>query len=156
MSPTKLEMRLEGDTQVVGKRFFAATPEQIYRAHTDPAIIQKWMLGPEGWHMPECQCDHFVGGKMKFVWANAEGHSFYATGEILEIDPPHRLVHVERMFLPDPTPDNHIVTTFEAVDGGCLMTLVMTLKCTEDRTNMLSSGMEDGMEISYARLETVI
>lgn len=156
MNPTKLEMTLQGDTQVVGKRFFAATPEQIHRAHTDPAIIQKWMLGPEGWHMPECECNPVVGGSMRFVWANDEGHSFYLTGEFLEIDAPHRTVHVERMFLPDRTPDNHIVTTLEAVDGGTLMTMVMTLPSEEVRKAMLATGMEHGMEISYARLENLL
>ena len=30
----------------------------------------------------------------------------HVTGEILELEPPHRIVHVQRMFMPDPTPDN--------------------------------------------------
>jgi hypothetical protein len=57
------------------------------------------------------------------------------------------------MHLPDPTPDNHIETRFDAEAGGTLMTLRMTLPNLQTRTAMLATGMEHGMETSYARLE---
>ena len=50
----KLELKTEGETHVIARRRFAAPPELVYRAHTDPAIVQKWLLGPEGWTMPVC------------------------------------------------------------------------------------------------------
>ena len=81
---------------------------------------------------------------------------FYLTGEILEMVPFSRLVHVERMHLPDPTPDNHVVTTFAPDGNGTLMTMRMTLPSEEVRTAMLATGMESGMEASYARLESTL
>jgi hypothetical protein len=57
------------------------------------------------------------------------------------------------MFLPDPTPDNHVETTFESVAGGTLMTVRMTLPNAEVREMMLQTGMDQGMEASYVRLE---
>jgi hypothetical protein len=63
---------------------------------------------------------------------------------------------VERMHLPDPTPDNHIVTTFEKDGASTLMTMRMTLPDAETRAAMLATGMEHGMEASYARLEIMI
>lgn len=65
-------------------------------------------------------------------------------------------MHVERMHLPDATPDNHIETTFEPDGSGTLMTMRMTLPDVETRARMLSSGMEQGMETSYVRLEHMI
>ena len=41
---TKLTIRTEGDKHVVVIRRFAASPEAVYRAHTDAKLIQKWML----------------------------------------------------------------------------------------------------------------
>jgi hypothetical protein len=64
-------------------------------------------------------------------------------------------VHVERMHLPDPTPDNHVVTTFERDGSGTLMTMRMTLPDGETRRAMLGSGMEHGMEAGYARFESL-
>jgi uncharacterized protein YndB with AHSA1/START domain len=59
------------------------------------------------------------------------------------------------MHLPDPTPDNHVETTFDADGGGTLLTLRMTLPDAETRRAMLATGMEDGMGASYARLENM-
>ena len=72
------------------------------------------------------------------------------------LEPFSRIVHVERMFLPDPTPDNHIETRFDADGTGTLMTMRMTLPDAQTRAAMLSTGMERGMEASYARLEGMI
>lgn len=151
-----LELKTEGDTHVVVTRRFAAPPEAVYRAHLEPELVQKWMLGPAGWTMPVCINEARPGGKIRYEWSNGEG-GFYLTGEFIELVPHSRIVHVERMHLPDVTPDNHIVTTFEP-DGknGTLMTARMTLPNAEARAAMLASGMEHGMEDSYVRLETEI
>ena len=154
---SKLTLKTEGDKHVVVMRRFAAPPEAVYRAHTEPEVIQKWMLGPEGWTMPVCICEARPGGKMRFEWSDGKGSGFYLTGECLELEPFRRIVHVERMHLPDPTPDNHIETTFEPDGaGGTLMTIRMTLPDAETRAAMLATGMETGMEVSYARLEGMI
>lgn len=153
---TKLELRTEGDTHVVVTRRFAARPESVYRAHTDPRLIQQWMLGPDGWSMPVCISEARPGGRLRCEWSDGKGRSFFLTGEYLELEPHRRIVHVERMHLPDPTPDNHVVTTFEATEGGTLMTLRMTLPDASTRAAMLATGMERGMEASYARMETLL
>lgn len=153
---SKLVLETEGDTVVVVRRRFAAPPEEVYRAHLDPELIQQWMLGPDGWTMPVCLNEARPGGAIRYEWSDGKGNGFYLTGEILELDPPHRIVHVERMFLPDPTPDNRIVTTFAPDGAGTLMTMRMTLPDAATRKAMLATGMEHGMEASYARLEQTL
>lgn len=150
---SKLTLETEGDRFVVVRRRFAASPEEVYRAHLDPEILREWLLGPDGWTMPVCVVDPRPGGEIRYEWSNGEGGGFHLTGEFVELDPPHRIVHVERMHLPDPTPDNHVVTTFTADGDGTLMTMRMTLPDAQTREAMLSTGMEHGMEASYARLE---
>ena len=153
---SKLTLRTEGDTHIVVTRRFAAPPEAVYRAHTDPKLIQQWLLGPEGWTMPVCISDARPGGKFRYEWAHSERGRFHITGEYLELEPNRRIVHVERMFLPDPTPDNHVETRFEADGTGTLMTIRMTLPDEKTRAAMLATGMERGMEASYTRLEGMI
>ena len=80
---------------------------------------------------------------------------FHITGEFVELVPFSRIVHVERMHLPDPTPDNHVVTTFEKDGSGTLMTMRMTLPDAASRAAMLATGMEHGMEASYVRLDAL-
>jgi len=149
---SKLALTTEGDTHVIVTRRFEAPPEAVYRAHLDPDLLRQWCLGPDGWTMPVCINEGRPGGKMRYEWSNGRG-GFYLTGEILELDPPHRIVHVERMHMPEPTPDNRVVTTFVADGTGTLMTMRMSLPDQETRKAMLATGMERGMEASYARLE---
>ncbi|MEW6433548.1 MAG: SRPBCC domain-containing protein [Myxococcota bacterium] len=150
---SRLTLTTEGETYVIVQRRFEAPPEAVYRAHLDPKLIQQWCLGPEGWTMPVCINEGKPGGKIRYEWSDGKGGGFFLTGEILELDPPRRIVHVERMHLPDPTPDNRIVTTFEADGSGTLMTMRMSLPDAATRKAMLATGMEHGMEASYARLE---
>jgi uncharacterized protein YndB with AHSA1/START domain len=153
---SKLSIKTEGETHVVATRRFAASPANVYRAHIEPKLIQQWMLGPEGWTMPVCINDARPGGKIRYEWSNGKGNSFHLTGEFIRLEPPHRIVHVERMHLPDPTPDNHVVTTFEKDGTGTLMTMRMTLPDAATRKAMLESGMEHGMEVGYERLEKIL
>jgi uncharacterized protein YndB with AHSA1/START domain len=153
---SKLTLKTEGNTHVVVTRRFAAPPEAVYRAHTDPKLLQKWLLGPEGWTMPVCLNDAKPGGKIRYEWTNDKGRGFHLTGEYLELEPYGRIVHVERMHLPDPTPDNHVETRFDADGTGTLMTMRMTLPDAQTRAATLASGMERGMEASYQRLEGLI
>jgi uncharacterized protein YndB with AHSA1/START domain len=153
---SKLTLKTEGDTHVVVTRRFAAPPEAVYCAHTDPKLIQKWLLGPEGWTMPVCINEAKPGGKIRYEWKNGKGNGFYLTGEFLELVSYSKIVHVERMFLPERTPDNHIETRFDPDGTGTLMTMRMTLPDAQTRAAMLATGMERGMEVSYARLEGMI
>lgn len=150
-----MQLIVSGDTQIVITRRFSAAPAHLFRAHTEPALIQRWMLGPDGWTMPVCHSDARPGGMFRFEWTNGEGISFHATGEYLEVAP-QRIVHVERMFLPDPTPDNHVETRFEPDGTGTRMTMTMTLPDAEARATVIASGMEDGLEDSFARLESIL
>jgi uncharacterized protein YndB with AHSA1/START domain len=148
-----MTLRTEGDRHIVVTRRFAAPPEHVYRAHTEPALLQQWLLGPDGWTMPVCISEARPGGRIRFEWSDGKGGGFFLTGEYLDLEPFRRIVHVERMHLPDPTPDNHVETTFERDGTGTLMTLRMTLPDADTRAAMLKTGMEHGMEASYVRLD---
>jgi uncharacterized protein YndB with AHSA1/START domain len=151
-----LNLVTEGDTHVVVTRRFAAPPEAVYRAHTEPALVQKWLLGPDGWTMPVCINEARPGGKIRYEWTNGKGGGFHLTGEYIALEPFSRIVHVERMHMPGPTPDNHVETTFAPAGAGTLMTMRMTLPDAATRDAMLSTGMEHGMEASFARLEELL
>src|SRR5258708_22302849 len=153
---SKMTLKTEGDKHVVVTRRFAASPEAVYRAHTEPGLIRKWLLGPDGWTMPVCVNEARPGGKIRYEWADGKGGGFHLTGEYLEVVPFSRIVHVERMHLPEPTPDSHVETRFERDATGTLMTMRMALPDAETRAAMLATGMEHGMEASYVRLEAVI
>src|SRR5262245_61412474 len=131
---SKMKLTTEGDRHAVVTRRFAAPPEAVFRAHTEPGLVQRWLLGPDGWTMPVCVCDARPRGKIRYEWSDGKGNGFYLTGEFIELEPFSRIVHVERMHLPDPTPDNHVETRFDADGAGTLTTIGMAPPNAETRT----------------------
>jgi uncharacterized protein YndB with AHSA1/START domain len=89
-----MTLKTEGDKHVVVTRRFAASPETVYRTHTEPRLIQKWLLGPDGWMMPVCISEARPGGNIRYEWTNGKGGGFHLTGEYLELIPFSRIVHV--------------------------------------------------------------
>ncbi|MFN3971918.1 MAG: hypothetical protein ACK4L4_11155 [Gemmobacter sp.] len=59
----RLTLTTTGDRQVRVTRRFRAAPAAVFRAHTDPAIMQHCLTGPEGWTMPLCISEAWPGGR---------------------------------------------------------------------------------------------
>jgi uncharacterized protein YndB with AHSA1/START domain len=111
------------------------------------------MLGPDGWTMPVCEVAAKVGDAYRYEWQKQDGgERFGLAGELLEPSPPYRAVTTERMIGVD-GPGTRNELTLTLVPGRTLVTLVVTYPSKEVRDLVLGTGMTDGMEASYARLE---
>ncbi len=143
------------DTHVRVTRVIRGTPEQVWRAHNEVALLQRWMLGPDGWTMPVCDVPTEVGQPYRFEWEReGGGDRFGFTGELLALDPHYRMVQTEQMIGVD-GPGTINEMTLTPVDGGTLLSVLITYPSKELRDMVLATGMVDGMEASYARLEAV-
>ncbi len=147
------ESRILSDTQVRVTRIVRGTVEQVWHAHHDADLMRRWMLGPDGWTMPVCEVAGTIGDTYRYEWEQEGGEGrFGFTGELLESEPPRREVTTERMIGMDgPGIVNELTLT--PVEGGTLLSLVITYPDAETRDAVLATGMVDGMETSYARLE---
>lgn len=138
------------DTQVRISRVVKGTREQVWRAHHEPALLQQWLLGPDGWTMPVCEVASNVGDTYRYEWEKGE-ERFGFTGRLLESTPPARSVTTESPIGIATQTTNELTLT--PVEGGTLLTLVITYPSLEVRDLVLATGMTDGMETSYRRLE---
>lgn len=147
------EMQVLNDTQIRTSRVIRGTVEQVWDAHHDPDKVKRWLLGPDGWTMPVCEVANGVGDTYRYEWENSEsGDRFGFTGELLESRPPHREVTTEGMIgMEGPPAVNEM--TLRPVEGGTLLAIVITYPSIEVRDMVIATGMVDGMEVSYARLE---
>lgn len=142
-----------GDTRLRISRVIRGPVEQVWRAHHEPELLKRWLLGPDGWRMPLCEVARGVGESYRYEWEAEDGTGrFGFEGELLASEPPHREVTSERMVGVD-GPDTTNELTLTPVGAGTLMTLVITYPSIEARDAALGTGMTDGMEASYARLE---
>lgn len=149
-----LEMTKTAANEVCVKRSFDAPISLVWRAFTEPALIQRWMTGPPGHTMPICEMDARVGGSWRYVWKMPEGE-MEAYGQVKEIVLHERIVHTET-FAPWPDQSSLVTTEFTALGDRTLVTTTMAFSDEATRDMVLRTGMTDGMESSYARLETIL
>lgn len=149
------------DTQVRVSRVIRGSIAQVWRAHHEPALMRRWLLGPDGWTMPVCEIAAKVGDAYRYQWAPVAGGpadgqpGFGFEGELLESQPPCRAVTTERMIGMDGLGTNNELT-LTALQDGTLLSLLITYPSAELRDAVLGTGMTDGMEASYARLESEV
>jgi uncharacterized protein YndB with AHSA1/START domain len=148
------------ETTVRVSRVIRGTVEQVWAAHHDPALVSRWLLGPDGWSMPTCETAVEVGQTYRYVWReDASSATFGSTGELLEVSAPHRAVTTERMHgdgIGDDAPGTLNEMTLTPVAGGTLLTVVITYPDAATRDLVLGTGMVGGMETSYARMESLV
>jgi uncharacterized protein YndB with AHSA1/START domain len=149
------EVEVLDDQHVRITRAFQAPRHLIWRAHTEPELMKRWLLGPDGWTMTVCELDFTPGGSYRYAWEPVDGtlgRGFGFEGETLVFEPERRIVSTERMTGADfPATTNDL--SFDEVDGVTLLTLLVTYADAAQRDAILATGMTDGMETSYARLE---
>jgi uncharacterized protein YndB with AHSA1/START domain len=156
----KSTVTLPNDRDVVVVRTFRAPRSLVFDAWTIPRLVQRWLLGPPGWTMPVCEMDVRVGGQFKWRWRSAEnGAEFGFSGEFREVVRPSRLVHVERY---DPGEvggemgEALVTSVLTEKDGMTTHTMTIRYASKEVRDAALKTGMTDGMEMSYQKLDALL
>ena len=147
-------VELLDDTHVRITRLVEGSRELVWRAFNEADLVKQWMLGPDGWEMTECVIATVPGETYRNSWApvgDTEGEPFGFEGEVLIFDEPRRAVTTERM-QGQPTETLNDMSLYEE-DGATLITVLIEYPDKETRDMILATGMADGMEASYARLE---
>ncbi len=154
ISPLTIE--IANDLEVVLIREFNAPRELLYRCHTEPDLVRRWLLGPPGWTMPVCEIDARVGGKYRYVWCSDSGIEMGMGGLFKELVRPERVVNTQ-LFDQDWTGGETIGTiTFTQHNGGARMHQVILYSSKSARDGALQTGMAEGMQSSYQQLDKVL
>jgi len=150
---TRLEIL--DDTHVRITRLVNGPRELVWRAYNEPELMRQWLLGPDGWEMIDCVLATAAGDSYHYRWApvgDTRGEAFGFEGEALVVDAPRRSVTTERMQgMPGPATVNDLSLYEE--DGVTLITTLVEYPDLATRDMILATGMIDGMEASYERLE---
>ncbi|WP_295073360.1 SRPBCC domain-containing protein [Tabrizicola sp.] len=150
---TRLQTVLDGDTDILLRRDFAHPPAKVWRALTEPALIRQWMAVQDH-PMTRCEFDPRPGGSFHFEWAGPDGNSFFFSGPVIAVDPPHHITHIE-YFNGDTTSGARITTDLAPQGSGTRMTMVMRYESAEARAAAIATGMTDGMEEVYGKLDAM-
>lgn len=157
------EVSTPSDREVLVKRSFDAPVNLVWQAYTEPALLQRWLTAMPGWSMPVCEMDTNVGGKYRWRWReDASGQEFGFTGEMLEVELHSRIVHTQFYDSGDTDfgsmgAEPAIITvTFKESEGITSVSTSIKFASQADRDAAMSTGMTDGMEMSYKELDSVL
>ena len=151
--PGPLQISTPSDREVVITRQFDAPRELVFDCHTKPDLVRRWLLGPPGWTMPVCDIDLKVGGRYRYVWRGPGGEEMGMGGTFRLIERPARIDTAE-LFDQDWTCGETFITTrFTEQDGRTTATLTVLYSSKDAREGALATGMADGMEAGYQRLD---
>jgi uncharacterized protein YndB with AHSA1/START domain len=134
-------------------REFAATPAQLFRAHTDADLFARW-TGPDGTELKIDQWDARTGGSWRYVTVvEGEEYAFHGCFHTVRED---RLVQT---FTFEGVPDGVALETMvfeELGNGRTRMVAESLVDSFEGRDAMLASGMEVGVNDGDARLDGML
>lgn len=153
---------LPSDTEVLVTRSFDAPANLVWRAYVEPDLMRRWCGSTPGWSMPVCEMDMRVGGEYRWRWRSEEnGMEFGFNGEVLEVVPYERIVHTQvfdpgNMGIAMGGEPSIITVTFDEADGITAVATTIKYASKADRDEALATGMTEGMEMNYKRLDEVL
>lgn len=147
---------LPGETLIHVTREFDAPRDLVYRALTEPELIERWWTARRG-AAKLFEVDLRVGGTWRYVMETHDGREVAFHGTYQEIVPNERLVYTELFEMPGLTDDDATINTvtLEEHDGRTTMTSVTDCRTAETRAMIMETGMEGGMQDAYDLLEEI-
>jgi len=136
------------------ERVFDAPRERVFAVYTDPELIPQWW-GPRDTTTVVDRMDVRSGGDWRLVMRDSDGSETGFRGTYREVTPPERIVQT---FEWEGMPGHVSVetATFEDLGNRTKVTTTSIFHTAEERDGMLASGMERGLNETYARLDEVL
>ena len=156
-STTRHETQIVSDPDVPLVRIvreFDAPPEKVFRAHTDPDLLARWM-GPRNLEMTIDHYDCRTGGSYRYVHSR-DGEEYGFHGSFHEVRPDELIVQT---FTFEGFPDQVALEklVLEDIGGGrTRLTATSLVDSFADRDAFVASGMETGVVEGYERLDEVL
>lgn len=144
-TPTDREIHIE--------RIFNAPRDRVWQAMTDPKLVAQWWGRGNKLVIEKLEVER--GGHWRFVEHGPEGVNGFE-GRFREVTPPERIVQT---FEWDGMPGHVMVETAtleDLGDGRTKFVNTSLFHTSWERDGMLSSGMEQGLNESYAALDKVL
>jgi uncharacterized protein YndB with AHSA1/START domain len=96
-------------------RRFAAAPERVFEAWTNPAVLRRWWAAHPDWDSPAAEADARTGGRYRLSMTDtSSGETRTVAGEYTVVERPRRLVYTWRW---EGMPNETLVTVEFHADG---------------------------------------
>lgn len=140
------------DTIISVTRVFDAPRERVWKATSDPALMDKWW-GNDCMKATIVDWDMRPNGKWRIEHRGQNGETFTMYGEFLEVNKPARVTHTQRFL---DYPPAMVTVDYDDLNGKTRLTTRIEFASAADCAGAKASGMEQGMTQSFEQLAKVI
>lgn len=140
---------------------FDASPERVWDLWADPRKLERWW-GPPTYPATFTSHDLTPGSYVEYHMTGPSGDQPHAYWQVLEVDPPHRLVFNSGLAHPDGTPDDGFPAnvgsvTIESIAGGrTRMSIESRYPDSDAMAKFLAMGMEEGLTGAVGQIDAIL
>jgi uncharacterized protein YndB with AHSA1/START domain len=140
---------------------FDASPERVWQLWADPRQLERWW-GPPTYPATFTTHDLSPGSRVEYHMTGPEGDQPRGYWDVLEVDPPRRLVFQDGFALDDGTPNDALprnegrVTIEPIGDGRTRMSIESLFPSTEAMEQVLAMGMEEGLKQAVGQIDAIL
>lgn len=160
MTIKSVDKNADAKTMVITAEFTASIVH-VWQLWADPRLLERWWGPPE---FPATFEHHDLspGGTITYFIAGPEGHDRLAgTWNVIEAQPPNRLVVEDALVEEDGTPsDGNSMTRMEvdieAAGDRTRMILTTHFDSLEGMERAVATGVEDGLKVCLSQVEALL
>jgi uncharacterized protein YndB with AHSA1/START domain len=160
MTITSVQKDTEALSMTLAAEFDAPT-ERVWQLWDDPRQLERWW-GPPTYPATVTSHNLRAGGRVEYHMTGPEGDQSKGYWEILEAEPPHRLVFNDGFANDDGTPNTDLPldsarVTIDDIGGGrTRMSIESIFPSAEAMEQVLAMGMEEGLKEAVGQIDAIL
>jgi len=151
--PEALTMTLDAE--------FDAAPDRVWQLWADPRQLERWW-GPPSYPATVTAHDLRPGGRVEYHMTGPEGDQPRGYWELVEVDPPRRIVFRDGFAKEDGTPNddlprNDVNVTINPLGGGrTRMSIESVFPDLAAMEQLIGFGMEEGITQAVGQIDAIL
>lgn len=160
MTVTAVRKDLEARSMTLTAEF-DASPDRVWQLWADPRQLERWW-GPPTYPATVTSHDLRPGARVEYHLTGPSGDQPRAFWNVLEVEPPHRLVFSDGFANDDGTENTELPSTttrvaIEAIgEGRSRMTLDSRFPSLEAMEQLMAMGMEQGLTEAVGQIDAIL
>jgi uncharacterized protein YndB with AHSA1/START domain len=151
--PERLTLTIEAE--------FDASVDRIWELWADPRKLERWW-GPPTYPASFTKHDLAPGSRVEFHMTGPAGDQPYGYWDVLEVEPPHRILFRDGCANADGTPNTDLsvntvrVDIEEVAQGRTRMSIEIAFPSTEAMEQVLARGTEEGLNLAVSQIDAIL
>jgi uncharacterized protein YndB with AHSA1/START domain len=140
---------------------FDATPERIWELWADPRQLERWW-GPPAYPATFTRHALTPGARVEYHMTGPSGDQPHGYWDVIEVDPPRRLVFMDGFANDDGTPNDEFPrsdaeVTIEPIGvGRTRMSINSRFQTPEAMEQVLAMGAEEGLTQAVGQIDAIL